>query len=134
MLKIRRNKKTVKLFKDTIVSDQLRDIFLNICSFNKFSENDYSNLSESEKQLFDDILTKAKLDPTSMLYKHKKYNDVEKNELINRFNVLKGEILAGNDNYDILKELKKVIIRLMHMGVMDQNSVNAILNEILYVL
>lgn len=134
MLKIRKNNKKVQLFQDVIVSDKLRDIFINICETNKFNESDYDLLDDNEKKLFDDILNKANIESGSFLFRHKRYNDAEKNELINKYNILKGEILAGNDNYQILKELKTVIIRLMHLSVLDRHSVNSILNEILYVL
>lgn len=134
MLRIRHNKKRVPLFTDTIISNDLKDIFLSIIEFNKFSEDSYNSLSEQDKILLDDILTKSNIEYNSVLYKHKKYNDNDVSESINQFKILKGEILAGNDNIQLLKDLKKVIFKLMNYNILDRSTVNQLMLDILYSL
>jgi succinate dehydrogenase flavin-adding protein (antitoxin of CptAB toxin-antitoxin module) len=132
-LKIRYNNKKIKIFEDRIISNELRDIIINILTLSRFSEEDYQKLDTNDKIYFDDILSKANLEPNHMLFKHKKYNDSEKKELINRYQILSGELLSGNNNYDLFLELKNVIIKLMHLDVLDKTIVNKLLFDLLYI-
>ena len=92
-------------FNNCVISPKFCQIINSIIYENKFDEADYDELSVDEQKKFDDLLTLCRVDgKTAMsLVRHKKYNDDELKKSIDRFNILKGEIVAGNDNPDISK-------------------------------
>lgn len=56
----------------------------------------------------------------------------EMDKELNRFEILKGEILAGNDNEKILKEFKGMLIKFGREGRIPRREVNSILEELLH--
>ena len=56
-------------------------------------------------------------------------------QLVEKFNVLKGEICAGNDNALILSDIEKVIHKLREKDVIDDEKLNEIMNmKLMYTL
>jgi hypothetical protein len=104
----------VSLFPKTLISNTLRRIINDIIFEKSFDEKDYASLEEDEKKLFDDLLTYTRADNKSIveLYRHKKYNDESRDADVKRFNLLKGQLVAGNTNPELLKELKVLLFRL----------------------
>ena len=90
---------------------------------NKISNDLYSRLPESEKMIFN------KLTSNNPLELQNKINDI-----INRFNILRGEILINNDNPDLLKELRLVILELINYKIFKISDVNYILQQIFLLL
>jgi hypothetical protein len=105
---------TVSLFPKTLISNTLRRILNDIIFEKSFDEKDYTSLEEDEKKLFDDLLTYTRADNKTILelYRHKKYNDDSRDADVKRFNLLKGQLIAGNTNPELLRELKVLLFRL----------------------
>ena len=59
---------------------------------------------------------------------HNKHDETIEN-FVKHFKVLEGEILAGNDNPQILRELKEVLYKLHHLGKISIKQVNKYLNQ-----
>lgn len=59
-----------------------------------------------------------------------RYNQNNIDELIRQYNIQKGEILAGNDNPELLKQLKVTIIRLLNFGVLTMKEITPLLQEL----
>jgi hypothetical protein len=97
-----------------------------------FSEEDYKELDDAEKKLFDDLLTFSRTDKHEglMLYKHRKYNDKERDEDIKKFNILRGEVLGGNDNPNLIKELKVLLFKLLNQKIISRGHYNKIMEQI----
>jgi hypothetical protein len=131
-IKIRLNKQKIKQFPDQMISNLLKSMFLDIINIGKFSEDSYTQLSEPESTLFDDIITASKVD--GQMYKHDKYYSKIVNDDINRFNIIKGEILIGNDSKELLKELRILILRLLKYDVLDKRVFNELMLDILLLL
>jgi len=55
---------------------------------------------------------------------------VEEKE-IHRFNVLKGEIMAGNDNKDVIKEFKVLALKLSRNNILPKSKISEILEDLL---
>lgn len=81
----------------------------------------YNALPEDEKNTYD------------LLY-GTRHNQQEIDQLINRYNVIKGEILIGNDNLELLKELRTVILRLVSLGILTTRDISNLLEQIFYIL
>ncbi len=119
-------------FPKVMISSQFRRIINDIIYENKFSEEEYMNLDESEQKLFDDLVTFCKLDKRDSIkmYKHKKYSDKDRDETIKRFNILKGEIFAGNDNPNIIKELKLLMMKMFNEKIISKAELNRIMYQL----
>jgi hypothetical protein len=133
-MKIRYYSNRVKQFPDQMISNKLKDMLFDIINIGKFSESDYSELNESEATLFDDLLSSSKLDSNEMMYKHNKYYSKLVNDDINRFNIIKGEILIGNDSKELIKELRILIIRLLKYNILDKRVFHDLMLDILMIL
>ena len=73
--------------------------------------NEMSSLSENDKKALHHIATHSKLDKRDILPKP----DMSKAEAdLNRFQILKGEIQAGNDNKQLVKEFKVMLMKFMN--------------------
>jgi hypothetical protein len=122
------------VFPRPIVSDNFKYLLLNLLEDNKFTEEDYAALDEKEKELFDDLIKFTKMDITSnrILRTHKHYNDANNKKVIDRFNLLKGQVIAGNNNPEIMKELKKHILYMKMNELANQKELEEILYFLLY--
>ena len=63
-------------------------------------------------------------------FKIKRGNTEEEKKAVDRFNVLRGEVLAGNNNEKVIKELKLLIIKLMNDGKLNKNEATNMLIEL----
>lgn len=122
----------IPTFPKLLISSVLRKILNDILFEKRFEEDDYEELDEHEKKVFDDLLTMCKADKKDcvLLYKHKKYTDKQRDADIKRFNILKGELIAGNDNPEIIKELKSLLFRMMSEKTISRAEYNKILEKI----
>jgi hypothetical protein len=105
----------VKFFKNTNISDDMKDLIYFISEKHKFNKSIYNSLSEEEKELFKMLFEKSGLsNMMEIKLETSKYNDVKKlyKDLKERYELLHGEISAGNDNPKINKEIKSVIKEL----------------------
>ena len=63
---------------------------------------------------------------------HKKFNS-NHNETINtlkqKFSVCEGQILSGNNNPEVLKELKDILLQLHHLNAISLSSVKKYLKQ-----
>jgi len=112
--------------------DDLKRMINDLVYHKTFSEEDYKKLDDAEKKLFDDLLTYCKSDKQDglKLYRHRKYNDKQRDEDIKKFNILKGEILAGNDNPSIIKEMKALLFKLLDQKIITRGLYNKIMEQI----
>ena len=63
-----------------------------------------------------------KFDPKKM--------DLDESDLIDKFNIIKGEIIAGNDNAELLEEAQLIIKKLITIGKIDSDVGDDIINEL----
>ena len=122
-------------FPKVMISSNLKMIINDILFTKKFSEEDYTILDDSEKRLFDDLLSFCKLEmiDTIKLYKHKKYTDKSRDEDIKQFNILKGEIIAGNDNPDVIKQMKVLVMKLLDQKVITKKDYTKIITTMMII-
>ena len=109
-----RNSKVSNLFVDIIM-----DIFAD-----KNVSGSMKALNIDEKNLMNNILYQAKL--------HKKFTtntDETLSQLKEQHRVIEGEILAGNDNPELLKELKNVLMKLHHFKAISIPAINKYLKN-----
>ena len=110
--------------KDCQVSDNLAKIILELCKGKVPAHQEIKHLSSSEKRIFDELVYMAKL------HKEVSHSGEETiQQLKHRLSILEGEIQAGNNNPDILREIHKIVNVLSRMGAVSHNNAREYLQE-----
>ena len=87
-----------------------------------------NKLSEEEKQYLYKVSKKANiLDKLNIPTPSK---DKEEKDF-HQFEVMKGEIMSGNDSKELIKNFKIMLLRLSKSGKLPKNQVNEIFEELL---
>ena len=115
--------KTILLTKKTkaIVQKLLQDLDVS------FEEID-SLLNEDEKNDIDTIMSKTDIN-TRLRVPNTKRSRLEKD--LNKFNVLRGSIIAGNDSKDLLKDFRLLLLKLSNSGYISKKETSEVLMEML---
>ncbi len=87
---------------------------------------DVEKLGEDEREYVRGILKSASIDPSSVP-EPKKDN---KEQLKHKFEKMKGEIVAGNDNPKLVKEFKHTLLQMKQTKMLPAGQVNEILLEL----
>ena len=105
------------------VSNNFVDIIM-VMYANKDVSGQIKNLKTDEKHLLNSIIYQAGL--------HKKFN-VNTNEsltgLKEKHKIIEGEILAGNNNPELVKELKNVLLKIHHFGAISIPAIQKYLKQ-----
>jgi hypothetical protein len=97
-----------------------------IATGRSISLSDYHSLTESEKQQLHHLARHSRVE-TDLPNPKQKDEDAD----LHRFEILRGELIAGNDSSQIKKELKALLKSFMSSGRLPRAEVNAILLELL---
>lgn len=98
--------------KTQLISNEFKDILLDYRDTGKFNVNGYQKLPDHDKKLFNDLLQKTGMDDTLGI----RIRDDEMIKLIDRYELLSGQVQAGNDSLELRKELKQVVLKLVKLG------------------
>ena len=110
-------------FKNTPVSDEFVSVIMHICKGSFPTARELNKIPE--RQLYDQLLHVARI--------HKKVEhtaDRTIEELQKRLTLVEGEIEAGNSNRDLLVELKDILYKLNHLGVISQSNMKTHFDDI----
>jgi hypothetical protein len=106
-------------FKPTPISDVLKEFILDLLETGKVSNRIYEQIPIEERQLFERIATGAGILNALKLKRTMSNEDKEDND---RFVLLKGEYLAGNNSVALLKELRKLVVKFMSQGKISKHD------------
>lgn len=87
------------------------------------SFDDFNSLSDEDKHILAEFVRKVKIDlevPSS---------GVDREDL-NQFEIMKGQIMAGNDSVEMIKKFKLLIVKLAHMGRLPKGQSKEMLMEL----
>jgi len=90
------------------------------------SYEDIAELTKEDKDKMRHICKTCKVDSPAI---PKMKGEGQQEE--DRFNILRGEIIAGNDNVKIAKEFKVILMKFMNEGRIPRRQANEILQELL---
>ena len=125
ILSIRWKSKTnVAGFTHVKVSEDFVQIILNMMQGNSPTRMDICNLTTQERHLYDRLISIAMLQKQMVHTSPKSVNDLKK-----RLKLIEGEIEAGNNNPDLVKEIKQVLLSLQHLGVITKSQINSYLKQ-----
>ena len=114
------------------IDDDTKDLIFNILETGKLSENQFAKLPQPIQDHLIKAIKGAGLENILFKGKCKVYPKDEKEDR-DRFNVLKGEFDAGNDNPKLIKELRGLVIKFSNCGIIPKKQgleFLTILNEI----
>jgi hypothetical protein len=119
----RPNGKNVSEWKSIRVSLPLANVIRKLVNKGKPTFDEMSELSDEDRALFAEFIRKAKLEidiPSSKIDR----------EDLNQFEIMKGQIMAGNTNTEYIKKFKLLIVKLMHQGRLPKGQGKGILVEL----
>lgn len=103
-----------------------KELLLKIIDTGNIDHSIYNSLSDDHKKIID-MLFKS-----NIIYKL--HNQEELDKMINRFNIVRGEIMIGNDNKDLIKELKYLVLTLVNYHILDYRQINQLLIYLFHLL
>ena len=110
------------------VSNHLSGVFRKIIGGGIPDYNDLSKLNEDERRYLYNVSKKANVsDKLNIPVPSKDQRDQD----IHEYEVMKGEILSGNDNKEFIKKFKLHMSKLSRQGVLPKKEVNEILTDLL---
>jgi hypothetical protein len=109
------------------VSNNLRNVFNKIVGGAIPSYQDFAKLDDDEKQYLHHISKKANLvDKLNVPTPNKD----EEEKMINRYEILRGQLVAGNDNKQLITEFKKLLLDMSDRKLLPRRQVSDILIDI----
>ena len=115
---------TFNRIKPRSISNQLKEFLLDCLQNHDINYRQFKYLKKDDQDLFRQMCKFSKVSIES-----DSDNDVFTDK-IKRFNLLKGEILAGNNHPSLLQELKETIYDFVQYGLITKYIGNSILQEI----
>jgi hypothetical protein len=103
------------------ISKELKTFVRDLVENQRMNLKSYQSLKDSDRKLFNKIARRASLD--DHLGIDEEDEDTEERErLVERFEILKGEIGAGNDAPQIKQELKRILARFITDGTVSRSQ------------
>jgi hypothetical protein len=107
-----------------IVSDELVALITKILETGQMNAPLYAALPQSDKDFFDSLAHMCKIGGKLGIAKKENNADMQ------RFQIVRGEILSGNDAPQLIKELKHLTLKLVTEGKIPKRSAHDLLIEI----
>jgi hypothetical protein len=114
-------------FKPIPVSDIFRDFVLDLIENGKPNARVYTQISPQERKFFEEMSIGAGIWNSLGLKRTTTSTDEEENK---RFELLKGEYIAGNNSPKVISELRKLVVKLMSDGRIRKNQGVELLMEL----
>jgi len=96
------------------ISPKLGKMLNNIISGRGFpSHDELSSLEDSDKDIMYKVFKMSKAEGIDAIPRPNKTKDEQE---FNRFTILKGQILSGNNSKEMIKEFKTLLVKLIHGG------------------
>lgn len=109
----------VPKFKPIPVSDIFRDFILDLLENGKPNVRVYSQIAPDERKFFEEMSIGAGVWNSLGLKRTTTSSDEEENK---RFEILRGEYIAGNNNPKVASELRRLVIKMMNDGRIRKNQ------------
>ena len=114
-------------FKPMPVSDVFRDFILDLLDNGKPNARVYTQIPTDERKFFEEMSIGAGVWNGLGLKRTTTSNDEEENK---RFELLKGEYMAGNNNPKVMSDLRRLIVKMMNDGRIRKNQGVELLMEL----
>jgi len=123
-----KSKNPVLSFKTILLTKKTKAIVQKLLQDLDVSFDEIDSLNEDEKNDIDTIISKTDIN-TRLRVPNTKRSRLEKD--LNKFNVLRGSIIAGNDSKDLLKDFRRLLLHLTTENYISKKECNEVLMEML---
>lgn len=120
----------IPTIKPAHIGEDFREFLIDLIENEKISQPLHKSLSTEEKAFFEKICKGAGLINKLKIKPNQCNTDKSETEELNRYKLLIGEIEAGNNNKDVIKELRALVLKFMKSGRMSKADGSYILTEI----
>ena len=114
-------------FKPIPVSDIFRDFILDLLENGKPNVRVYTQIAPEERKFFEEMSIGAGVWTGLGLKRTTTSTDEEENK---RFEILRGEYMAGNNNPKLISELRRLVVKMMNDGRIRKNQGVELLMEL----
>ena len=114
--------------KRTGISSYFCDFLCDLLDTGVINIDKFKKLTYKDNRIFDNLVVRAKL--ANQLGYHKIEQKLDENELKIRFEILRGELTAGNNNRELVDELNHVIDELYKIGKIKEEDKIELLAEL----
>jgi len=122
-----KNNRKVHTIPSNLVGGNLISCLKSVVEGKNPSYKDVSSLTDAEKDYLNEIGNKAEIEELSQI---KSGTKDEEDRDFHQFQILTGEISAGNDSKQLVSDYKKLMLKLMSKGRIDRNSGKSILMDL----
>jgi polyhydroxyalkanoate synthesis regulator phasin len=110
------------------VSDDFKELLLNLLTTGEVNYELGKKMCITEKELLNNLIIRAGLKMDLKFDKKKLQEKIS--DIVENYNILKGEIIAGNDNPELISNIKNVIEKLVYHGKLSKDEAMEILEEL----
>lgn len=110
---------SIPSIKPMTISDDYKDFIIDVMNTGRVNEKAFNQLHNHEQKHFERITKGAGLIDT---FKLKRTGDEEEKKEVDRFNLLRGNYLGGNNSADVVKELKGLVVKFINDGRIARNE------------
>jgi hypothetical protein len=128
IVKYKNSKAPVPVLKQQTISVPLATLLLNLIDTEAINYELVKDCEDKDRILFENLLKRADLERVLSYDKMKALKTDQ--DIVSRFEVLKGEIVAGNDNLDIRKELRDIVKLFIEKGKIDKDMGKELMAEL----
>jgi len=121
-------KNPILSFKTILLTKKTKAIVQNLLRQNPISYEDIDALDEEEKEQIDTIVSKTEITDRLKIPNTKKTR-LERD--LNKFNVLRGSIISGNNSTELLKDFRLLLLKLSNSGYISKKETSEVLLEML---
>jgi hypothetical protein len=114
-------------FKPVPVSDVFKEYVVDVLETGKHNQRHYEQVPIEERKMWEKIVSGAGLGNTLKIKKTISNNDKDDME---RFEMLKGQYLAGNNNVSVIRELRRFVVKFLSEGKLKRNQALDLLLEL----
>ena len=123
-----KSKNPVLSFKTIVLTRKTKAIVQKLLQDVEVTFEEIDALNEDEKNDIDTIISKTDID-TRLRVPNTKRSRLERD--LNKFNVLRGSIIAGGDNIEMLRDFRKLLLSLSNSGYISKKETGDVLLEML---
>jgi hypothetical protein len=118
----------IPTLKRTTITDELKNLIYYLFDTGEIDYQSGQKLKENEKIILNNLIMKSGLN-LQLKYKSNKLDD-DIDAIIEEFEILKGEIIAGNDNPKIKQDIKDILNKLVRLKKITKDTADDILQDL----
>jgi len=123
-----KSKNPVLSFKTIVLTRKTKAIVQKLLQDVEVTFEEIDSLNEDEKNDIDTIISKTDID-TRLRVPNTKKTRLERD--LHKFNVLRGSIISGGDNIEMLRDFRRLLLHLTNENYISKKECNEVLMELL---